>query len=628
MIKLIKALNLICLVLLSVSCTNNEGKEQKASISVEQAQIVLSGEENTCSIGVTASGSWTAQTDASWCKVAKAGKAVLITVKKNNEGFSRSATVTLECFTAKKVITVKQNASTSKVSFSKNEIIVDATVLETSVDLSSDTEWKITVPEADDWISVAPASGKGNGTIIITMTRNEMAELRESKLMLSYTDNASGEAKQLPLTVKQNASISKVSFSKNEIIVDATVLETSVDLSSNTEWKITVPEADDWISVAPASGEGNDTIVITMTRNEMAELRESKLMLSYTDNASGEAKQLPLTVKQKAISAQISLSQSIINIPRQQGEYIVTLTAEGKWLAKVTGGESWLSVTPLQGVSGKYTITLKVKENPELDIRNAMVHFSGQENKFATLRITQNSMPYKTIRMMSYNVKRCKGMDGKVDYKRTANVINQYQPDFVAIQEVEYKNREYQYVDQLGTLASLTNMVPTFCATVSDLIRKYGIGILSRQKPLSVTKIKLSDAKEDQYKEDRYMVVAEFDDCIFCSTHFSVGESARLSSADLIIDFIKNLKTKKPVFIGGDFNAKPNENSIIKLKQSFEILNDENGYTFPANAPNRTIDYLFMYKNEGAGKKNSSRVIDEPVASDHRPVYADVKFAK
>ena len=65
MIKLIKALNLICLVLLSVSCTNNEGKEQKASISVEQAQIVLSGEENTCSIGVTASGSWTAQTDAS-----------------------------------------------------------------------------------------------------------------------------------------------------------------------------------------------------------------------------------------------------------------------------------------------------------------------------------------------------------------------------------------------------------------------------------------------------------------------------------------------------------------------------------------------------------------------------------
>lgn len=269
MIKLIKALNLICLVLLSVSCTNNEGKEQKASISVEQAQIVLSGEENTCSIGVTASGSWTAQTDASWCKVAKAGNAVLITAKKNSEGLSRSATVTLECFTAKKVITVKQNASTSKVSFSKNEIIVGATVLETSVDLSSDTEWKITVPEADDWISLAPASGKGNGTIVITMTRNEMAELRESKLMLSYTDNASGEAKQLPLTVKQ-----------------------------------------------------------------------------------------------KAIRAQISLSQSIINIPRQQGEYIVTLTAEGKWLAKVTGGESWLSVTPLQGVSGKYTITLKVKENP------------------------------------------------------------------------------------------------------------------------------------------------------------------------------------------------------------------------------------------------------------------------
>lgn len=179
MIKLIKTVTVVCLTALILSCSKDEAKEVKAEITVEQTQISLSGEKNSRSVGVTASGAWDCANGCAWCKAAKAGDAVLITVEKNDRSASRSATVTLQCSTAQATISVLQNALASKVAFSQNEIIVDATQLETSVNLSADTKWEITIPEGDDWIHAAPTQGEGNATVVISMTQNELAKLRE-----------------------------------------------------------------------------------------------------------------------------------------------------------------------------------------------------------------------------------------------------------------------------------------------------------------------------------------------------------------------------------------------------------------------------------------------------------------
>ncbi|MBQ5817861.1 MAG: metallophosphoesterase, partial [Bacteroidaceae bacterium] len=42
-----------------------------------------------------------------------------------------------------------------------------------------------------------------------------------------------------------------------------------------------------------------------------------------------------------------------------------------------------------------------------------------------------------TMRVMSYNVHHCRGVDGKIDYARIAEVINRVSPDFVALQELD-----------------------------------------------------------------------------------------------------------------------------------------------------------------------------------------------
>ena len=42
-----------------------------------------------------------------------------------------------------------------------------------------------------------------------------------------------------------------------------------------------------------------------------------------------------------------------------------------------------------------------------------------------------------SLRILSYNVRNCKGMDNLTDYQRVADVINKIAPDVVAVQELD-----------------------------------------------------------------------------------------------------------------------------------------------------------------------------------------------
>mgnify|MGYP003097228418 FL=1 len=83
----------------------------------------------------------------------------------------------------------------------------------------------------------------------------------------------------------------------------------------------------------------------------------------------------------------------------------------------------------------------------------------------------------------------------------------------------------------------------------------------------------------------------------------------------------------KPFFIAGDMNAHPGSEFIRQLQNDFVILTDTKKPTFPADRPDETIDYIAVYaKDTTAFTRISSRVWDEPAASDHRPIITDIIF--
>lgn len=222
------------------------------------------------------------------------------------------------------------------------------------------------------------------------------------------------------------------------------------------------------------------------------------------------------------------------------------------------------------------------------------------------------------IEIMSYNIRNGRGLDGKLDYGRIAEVINRNAPEVVALQEVDSVTRRSDKVDVLNELAVRTGLHATYAAAIDYDGGKYGIGMLSRRQPLQVKRIPLPGREEK-----RVLLVAEFRDYIFCCTHFSLTEEDQLASVDIVKQALSAYD--KPVFIAGDFNAHPNSEVITRLNGYFQILNDTTQCTFPADSPNECIDYVMMLKNKHTGKVLSRKVVAEPQASDHRPLFVTLE---
>ncbi|MBV4357490.1 endonuclease/exonuclease/phosphatase family protein [Pinibacter aurantiacus] len=226
----------------------------------------------------------------------------------------------------------------------------------------------------------------------------------------------------------------------------------------------------------------------------------------------------------------------------------------------------------------------------------------------------------ETITVLTYNVRNCLGLDNTVNYQRVANVISKINADVVAIQELDSATNRSKHVSVLHELAGLTGLVPTYNASISYQGGKYGIGILSKEKPLNVEGISLPGTEEK-----RSAVVVEMKNYVFVCTHFSLTEQDRIKSVSLIDELTE--KYAKPVLLGGDLNATPNSSVVKAFSKNWNILTDTSKLTIPANKPTECIDYIMARKQQGRTLKVLQSVVEnEPVASDHLPVWIKVSM--
>ena len=222
------------------------------------------------------------------------------------------------------------------------------------------------------------------------------------------------------------------------------------------------------------------------------------------------------------------------------------------------------------------------------------------------------------VRIMSYNVRHCAGMDLVVDNDRTANVIIKNQPDIVALQELDSMTSRSGQKYQLSELAKRTNYYPVFGKAIDYDGGGYGIGILTKEKPLSTKRIPLPG------EEPRVLLIVELKDYVIACTHLDLEESERLASIPLIINEAENWQ--KPFILAGDWNDTLNSHLLQELTKYFTI-NSGNDFTFPADAPTECIDYVATFNNCPA-KTIESVVVDEPEASDHRPLLVKLQLPK
>ena len=228
-----------------------------------------------------------------------------------------------------------------------------------------------------------------------------------------------------------------------------------------------------------------------------------------------------------------------------------------------------------------------------------------------------------SLKIASYNVRNAKGMDNVVDFDRVAKVINDMDAQAVAIQELDSATQRSHGLVVLDELAKRTNMFASFNASIEFSGGKYGNGILTKEKPLRKEAIALPGREEK-----RSLLIVELEDYVVCCTHFSLNEEDRQASIVLIQQQTEKYQSK-PVFLAGDFNAYPNSTEIRELSKNWILLSDTTKATFPSDGPAELIDYIFLKSNNLNNYiAKSADVVNEPMASDHRPLWVEVTIER
>ena len=188
----------------------------------------------------------------------------------------------------------------------------------------------------------------------------------------------------------------------------------------------------------------------------------------------------------------------------------------------------------------------------------------------------------RQLRIASYNIQHGVGMDKKLGYKRIASVLEGINPDVVAVQEVDSMTRRTDNTYSLGEIADHMRYYASYAPAISFDGGKYGIGILSRKRPIRTEQHALPGREEA-----RTLLVAEFDDYVFAATHLSLTEADLMASISIIENVAK--KYSKPFIIAGDLNAQPDSPFIKQFEKSFYICNNK-GKSWPADNPRECLD--------------------------------------
>jgi endonuclease/exonuclease/phosphatase family metal-dependent hydrolase len=232
-----------------------------------------------------------------------------------------------------------------------------------------------------------------------------------------------------------------------------------------------------------------------------------------------------------------------------------------------------------------------------------------------------------TLRVLSYNIHHGEGTDAKLDLPRLARVIRAADPDVVALQEVDDKTKRTKGVDQTAELARLTGLYGAFGKAIDFEGGGYGQAVLSRV-PLGKGVVHTLPGEPDREQRIAFAVPLTLDgrEFTFATTHLHhQSDDFRQKQAAKLTEVFADIKT--PVIVAGDLNANPDSKPLALLTPKWTITTGKDLFTFPATKPTKQIDYV-LFRPQEALKVVAVTVIDEAVASDHRPLLAVLEWAK
>ena len=217
------------------------------------------------------------------------------------------------------------------------------------------------------------------------------------------------------------------------------------------------------------------------------------------------------------------------------------------------------------------------------------------------------------LRVATFNVHHCEGIDGRLDIERVANVIDETKADLIALQELDRGMARSGSVDQPAELERLTGFSVTFHPTLARGGGEYGIAIAARSGgPFRFFSLpRLAD------EEPRGYQVGPFEGVTVLGTHLSLRGEVRYRQTLALTRALE--RYGGPFVLAGDLN-----------QSSWTLRRASRGAFRVPVVPRRTMTRRWSQRDHvvaGRGARVVRRDVIGTTASDHYALVAEVALA-
>ena len=230
------------------------------------------------------------------------------------------------------------------------------------------------------------------------------------------------------------------------------------------------------------------------------------------------------------------------------------------------------------------------------------------------------------MKIMTFNTQHCLNyLEQKIDFAVMAKAILDCGADIVGLNEMRDQGTHRDYTPQVDTLSELTGLPHFFFAKAIEFTGRgpYGNGLLSRYLILEAESIPIPDPeprKYDGYYETRCVLKAKLAGGItVLACHFGLNLDEQENAVATICQHLVDEKC----ILMGDFNVLPEDPVLDPIRARMKDTADLFGHpllSFPSDAPDRKIDYIFVSKDVEVLTADIPAI----VASDHRPHTAEI----
>ena len=341
----------------------------------EQSISFSTNESWTLSVASTTSG-------ATWCTASatsgdKGTASVKFSVVENTSYDNRSVSVTIKSGTATKTFTISQKGVDAMlVTTDKYEISQEGGTIDIEVKANISYQMEIS-EDAKSWITEASGRGLNTYKHSLNIAMNEEGEKREGEVYFKSDDKVE--------TVKiYQDPCSILLLSQNECNVSDKGDTISVDIRSNIEFGVQMPDVDWIVDEASSRGLSSHTLKYVIKANEEYDIRSASIV--FFDKNSELKDTLIVNQAQKDA---IILSKKEISVASDGGTIEVKVASNVDFEVQIPTEATWITQTDSRALTEK-SVYLKIAENMSEENRSAEIIFKNKSLDLSeTVVITQ-----------------------------------------------------------------------------------------------------------------------------------------------------------------------------------------------------------------------------------------------